>query len=76
MDTTTAVTVSIQFNAVTTSTIMTHSEHQRRVREISQYIIELREEYEGKNKGITYSCDLLTSTVNTLYVRLGQINAA
>ncbi len=55
---------------------MTSSEHQRRVREISQYIIELREEYEGKNKGITYSCDLLTSTVNTLYVRLGQIEAA
>ena len=54
---------------------MTHSEHQRRVRDISQYIIELREEYEGKDKGITYSCDLLTSTVNTLYVRLGRIEA-
>ena len=66
----------MQFNAEQSSIIMTSSEHQRRVREISQYIIELREEYEGKNKGITYSCDLLTSTVNTLYVRLGQIEAA
>ena len=54
---------------------MTISEHQQRVRDISQYIIELREEYEGKDKGITYSCDLLTSTVNTLYVRLGRIDA-
>ena len=53
---------------------MTHSEHQRRVSDISQYIIELRKEYEGKDKGITYSCDLLTSTVNTLYVRLGRID--
>ena len=53
---------------------MTNSEHRRKVRDISQYIIELRKEFEGRNKGITYSCDLLTSTVNTLYVRLGQID--
>ena len=32
---------------------MTHSEHQRRVREISKYIIELREEYEGIRESVS-----------------------